>query len=55
MRPFEDLRSGLSPAVEQLRESWDQAYPEPLRGRELAVEAATAVGRRRKARSGDMT
>ena len=43
MRPFEDLRSGLTPAVEQLRESWDETYPEPLRGRELAVEAATAA------------
>jgi putative nucleotidyltransferase with HDIG domain len=43
MRPFEDLRSGLSPAVEQLREAWDESYPEPLRGRELAVEAATAA------------
>ena len=43
MRIFEDLRSGLTPAVEQLRESWDSAYPEPLRGRELAVEATTAA------------
>jgi putative nucleotidyltransferase with HDIG domain len=43
MRPFEDLRSGLTPAVEQLRESWDETYPEPLRGRELAVEAGTAA------------
>jgi hypothetical protein len=43
MRPFEDLRSGLTPAVEQLRESWDETYPKPLRGRELAVEAATAA------------
>jgi putative nucleotidyltransferase with HDIG domain len=43
MRPFEDLRSGLTPAVEQLRESWDQSYPQALRGRELAVEAATAA------------
>jgi putative nucleotidyltransferase with HDIG domain len=43
MRAFEDLRSGLSPAVEQLREAWDESYPEPLRGRELAVEAATAA------------
>ena len=40
---FENLRSGLSPAVEQLGESWDEAYPEPLRGRELAVEAGTAA------------
>jgi putative nucleotidyltransferase with HDIG domain len=43
MRPFEDLRSGLTPAVEQLRESWDQSYPKPLRARELTVEAVTAA------------
>jgi HD-GYP domain-containing protein (c-di-GMP phosphodiesterase class II) len=43
MRIFDDLRSGLAPAVEELRESWDRAYPEPLRGRELAVEAAAAA------------
>jgi HD-GYP domain-containing protein (c-di-GMP phosphodiesterase class II) len=40
---FDDVRSGLAPAVEELRESWDRAYPEPLRGRELTVEAATAA------------
>jgi putative nucleotidyltransferase with HDIG domain len=40
---FDDVRSGLAPAVEELRESWDRAYPEPLRGRELAIEAATAA------------
>src|SRR4051812_38157216 len=43
MRIFDDLRSGLAPAVEDLRESWDRAYPEPLRGRELAVEAAAGA------------
>jgi len=43
MRPFEDFRSGLTPAVEQLRESWDQSYPDALRARELAVEATTAA------------
>jgi HD-GYP domain-containing protein (c-di-GMP phosphodiesterase class II) len=43
MRIFDDLRSGLAPAVEELHESWDRSYPEPLRGRELAVEAATAA------------
>jgi hypothetical protein len=43
MRIFDDLRSGLAPAVEELRESWDRAYPEPLRGRELAVEATAAA------------
>src|SRR5919108_1436401 len=43
MRIFDDLRSGLAPDVEELRESWDRSYPEPLRGRELAVEAATAA------------
>jgi HD-GYP domain-containing protein (c-di-GMP phosphodiesterase class II) len=43
MRIFDDLRSGLAPAVEELRESWDRTYREPLRGRELAVEAAAAA------------
>ena len=43
MRIFDDLRSGLAPAVEELRESWDRAYPAPLRGRELAVEATAAA------------
>jgi HD-GYP domain-containing protein (c-di-GMP phosphodiesterase class II) len=42
MRIFDDLRSGLTPAVEELHESWDTGRPEPLRGRELAAEAATA-------------
>jgi HD-GYP domain-containing protein (c-di-GMP phosphodiesterase class II) len=43
MRVFDDLRSGLTPAVEELHVSWSEAYPEPLRGRELAVEAITAA------------
>jgi putative nucleotidyltransferase with HDIG domain len=43
MRIFEDLRSGLTPAVEELHQSWDRGRPEPLRGRELAAEAATAA------------
>src|SRR4029453_9365738 len=43
MRIFDDLRSGLAPAVEELRESWDRSSPEPLRGRELTVEAAAAA------------
>jgi HD-GYP domain-containing protein (c-di-GMP phosphodiesterase class II) len=44
MRILDDLRSGLTPAVEKLHESWDRSYPDALRGRELAVEAATAAG-----------
>ena len=43
MRIFEDLRSGLTPAVEALHEGWDRTHPKPLRGRELAVEAASAA------------
>jgi HD-GYP domain-containing protein (c-di-GMP phosphodiesterase class II) len=43
MRIFDDLRSGLAPAVEELYESWERSYAEQLRGRELAVEAATAA------------
>ena len=43
MRIFDDLRSGLAPAVEELHESWERSYAEQLRGRELAVEAATAA------------
>jgi HD-GYP domain-containing protein (c-di-GMP phosphodiesterase class II) len=43
MRIFEDLRSGLTPAVEELHQSWDRGRPEPLRGRELAAEAVTAA------------
>ena len=43
MRIFDDLRSGLTPAVEELHQSWDRGRHEPLRGRELAAEAATAA------------
>jgi HD-GYP domain-containing protein (c-di-GMP phosphodiesterase class II) len=43
MRIFEDLRSGLTPAVEELHQSWDKGRPEPLRGRELLAEAATGA------------
>jgi HD-GYP domain-containing protein (c-di-GMP phosphodiesterase class II) len=42
MRIFDDLRSGLTPAVEELHESWDTGRHEPLRGRELAAESVTA-------------
>jgi lipopolysaccharide transport system permease protein len=44
MRIFNDLRSGLTPAVEELHESWDESRHERLGGRELAAEAATAAG-----------
>jgi HD-GYP domain-containing protein (c-di-GMP phosphodiesterase class II) len=43
MRIFEDLRSGLTPAVEELHQTWDEGRHEPLRGRELAAEAVTAA------------
>jgi HD-GYP domain-containing protein (c-di-GMP phosphodiesterase class II) len=43
MRIFDDLRSGLTPAVEELHEGWDATYPEPLRGRERLTETATAA------------
>ena len=43
MRIFDDLRSGLAPAVEELRESWDREYAEPLRGREAVTEAVSAA------------
>jgi len=43
MRIIDDLRSGLTPAVEELHQSWDKGRPEPLRGRELAAEAVTAA------------
>ena len=43
MRIFDDLRSGLTPAVEELHQSWDQGRPERLRGRELAAESVTAA------------
>ena len=40
---FDNLRSGLAPAVEELHESWDRSSSEPLRGRELLVEAIAAL------------
>ena len=43
MRIFNDLRSGLTPAVEDLHQTWDEGRHEPLRGRELAAEAMTAA------------
>jgi HD-GYP domain-containing protein (c-di-GMP phosphodiesterase class II) len=43
MRIFDDLRSGLTPAVVQLHQGWDETYPEPLRGRERVTEAVTAA------------
>jgi HD-GYP domain-containing protein (c-di-GMP phosphodiesterase class II) len=43
MRIFDDLRSGLTPAVEELHQTWDEGRQEPLRGRELAAEAVTAA------------
>jgi len=43
MQIFDDLRSGLTPAVEELHEGWDKTYPEPLRGRERLTEALTAA------------
>jgi putative nucleotidyltransferase with HDIG domain len=43
MRIFDDLRSGLTPAVEELHQGWDDTYPEPLRGRERVTETMTAA------------
>src|SRR5215213_1720550 len=43
MRIFDDLRSGLTPAVEELHQGWDDTYPEPLRGRERVTESITAA------------
>jgi HD-GYP domain-containing protein (c-di-GMP phosphodiesterase class II) len=43
MRILDDLRSGLTPAVEELHQTWDEGRSEPLRGRELAAEAVTAA------------
>jgi putative nucleotidyltransferase with HDIG domain len=40
---LEDFRSGLTPAVEELRESWDREYADPLRGRERLTEAISSV------------
>jgi putative nucleotidyltransferase with HDIG domain len=40
---FEDLQSGLTPAVQELHEGFDSTYPERPSRRELAVEAASAA------------
>jgi putative nucleotidyltransferase with HDIG domain len=40
---FDDLRFGLTPAVEQLHEGFDRTYSERPAPRELAVEAASAA------------
>ncbi len=40
---FEDLRSGLTPAVQELHEGFDRTYSERPARRELAVEAASAA------------
>jgi putative nucleotidyltransferase with HDIG domain len=40
---FEDLRSGLTPAVEELHEGFDRTYSERPARRELGVEAASAA------------
>jgi putative nucleotidyltransferase with HDIG domain len=44
MSLFAEIREGPSPAVEALLEGFDSSSPAPLRGRELAVEAASAAG-----------
>ncbi len=43
MRIFEDLRAGLTPAVERLVEAYDDVNHEPLTRRELVVEGLTAA------------
>jgi putative nucleotidyltransferase with HDIG domain len=43
MKLFEDMRAGLTPAVEQLVEAYGRADPEPLSRRELVVEALSAT------------
>jgi putative nucleotidyltransferase with HDIG domain len=43
MRIFQDQPSGLTPAGERLLEGFDSSSPEPLSGRELAVELVTAT------------
>ena len=43
MKIFEDLRAGLTPAVERLVEAYDDANREPLTRRELLVEGLTAA------------
>jgi putative nucleotidyltransferase with HDIG domain len=40
---FEDLQSGLTPAVQELHEGFDRTYSERPARRELAVEAASAA------------
>ena len=40
---FEDLQSGLTPAVQELHEGFDSTYPERPSRRELAVEAVSAA------------
>jgi putative nucleotidyltransferase with HDIG domain len=40
---FDDLRSGLTPAVQELHEGFDRTYSERPARRELAVEAVSAV------------
>jgi putative nucleotidyltransferase with HDIG domain len=43
MSLFTEIREGPSPAVEELLEGYDTSSPTPLRGRERAVEAASAA------------
>jgi HD-GYP domain-containing protein (c-di-GMP phosphodiesterase class II) len=42
MSLFAEIREGPSPAVEELLEGYDASSPTPLRGRERAVETASA-------------
>jgi putative nucleotidyltransferase with HDIG domain len=44
MKIFRELRAGLTPAVEELLTEFDRSPPVPLKGRELVVEAAAALG-----------
>src|SRR5919106_1309881 len=43
MRIFDESRSGLTPAAEQLLEGFDASSPEPLTSRELRVELVTTA------------
>src|SRR5919106_1452899 len=43
MRIFDESRSGLTPAAEQLLEGFDASSPEPLSSRELRVELVTTA------------
>jgi putative nucleotidyltransferase with HDIG domain len=43
MRIFDEPRSGLTPAAEQLLEGYDSSSPEPLTSRELWVELVTTA------------